>query len=128
MDKASPHYRSKKVIDYLEQNKDTLIPVYLPTASPEFMMLEQVWNIAKRELLVLQHYSSFDDFKQKISCYLRTKKVWSEYEKLSVEDCLGIYVKWYMNPRLWRGEWDSKPCLSDGGSIINTDNLLRFNY
>ncbi len=41
MDKASLHYRSRKVKDYLEQNKDTLIPIYLPIASPEFMMLEK---------------------------------------------------------------------------------------
>ena len=35
-DKASPHYTCKKVIKYFEDNKDTLIPVYLPTAaSPE---------------------------------------------------------------------------------------------
>lgn len=74
MDKASPHYRSKKVKDYLEQNKDTLIPAYLPTASPEFMMLEEVWNIAKRELLLLKYYPTFEDFNQKISCYFRTKR------------------------------------------------------
>lgn len=74
MDKASPHYRSRKVKEYLEQNKDTLISVYLPTASPEFMMLEEVWNIAKQDLLVLKHYPSFEDFKEKISCYFRTKR------------------------------------------------------
>jgi transposase len=74
MDKASPHYKSKRVKDYLEENKDTLIPVYLPTASPEFMMLEEVWNIAKQELLILKYYSSFEDFKQKISLYFRTKR------------------------------------------------------
>lgn len=62
MDKASPHYKSKKVKDYLEEIKDTLIPVYLPTASPEFMILEEIWNIAKRELLVLNYYTSFEDF------------------------------------------------------------------
>ena len=39
MDKAPPHYKSRRVKDYLEENKDTLIPVYLPTASPEYMML-----------------------------------------------------------------------------------------
>ncbi len=40
MDKASQHYKSKKVIKYFEDNKDTLIPVYLPTAaSPEFMVM-----------------------------------------------------------------------------------------
>ncbi|HXT84335.1 MAG TPA: transposase [Verrucomicrobiae bacterium] len=74
MDKASPHYKSKKVKDYFEQNKDTIIPVYLPTASPDFMVMEEIWNIAKRNLLVLKQYSSFEDFKGKISCYFRTKR------------------------------------------------------
>jgi transposase len=46
MDKAPPHYKSRRVKEYLEENKDSLIPVYLPTAYPEFMMLEEVWNIA----------------------------------------------------------------------------------
>ena len=67
MDKASPHYRSRKVREYFEENKDALIPVYLPTASPEFMVMEEVWNMAKRDLLVLKHYPSFADFKNKIS-------------------------------------------------------------
>ena len=75
MDKASsPHYKSRKVLKYFEENKDTLIPVYFPTASPEFMVMEEVWNIAKRDLLVLQYYQSFADFKEKISGYFRTKR------------------------------------------------------
>lgn len=74
MDKASPHYKSKKVLKYLDENRDTLIPIYLPTASPEFMILEETWNIAKRDLLVLKYYSSFADFKEKISRYFRTKR------------------------------------------------------
>ncbi len=74
LDKASPHYKSKKVIKYFEENKDTLIPVYLQTASPEFMVMEEVWNIAKRNLLVLKYYSSFADLKNKISSYFRTKR------------------------------------------------------
>ena len=74
MDKASPHYKSKKVLKYFEENKDTLISVYLPTASPEFMVMEEVWNIAKQDLLVLKYYPSFADFKEKISCYFRTKR------------------------------------------------------
>lgn len=64
MDKPSPHYRSKKVTENLEENMDTLIPIYLPTASPKFMILEEVWNIAKQGLLVLKQYSSFEDFKE----------------------------------------------------------------
>jgi transposase len=66
MDKASPHYKSRKVKDYFEQNKDTLIPVYLPTTSPDFMILEEVWKIAKQDMLVSKHYSSFEDFKKKV--------------------------------------------------------------
>jgi hypothetical protein len=42
MDKALPHYRSKKVLIYFEENMDTLIPFYLPAASPEFMIMEEV--------------------------------------------------------------------------------------
>ena len=37
MDKAKQHHKSKKVLEYFNENKNTLIPVYLPTASPEFM-------------------------------------------------------------------------------------------
>jgi len=76
MDKASsPHYKSRKVRPYFDKHKDTLIPVYLPTASPaEFMVMEEVWNIAKNDLLVLTYYPSFADLKNKISGYFRTKK------------------------------------------------------
>src|SRR4051795_5833010 len=74
MDKASPHYKSKKVRQYFEENKDTLISVYLPTASPEFMVMEEVWNIAKQDLLILKYYPSFEDLKNRISCYFRTKR------------------------------------------------------
>ncbi len=74
MDKASQHYKSKKVLKYFEENKDTLIPVYLPTASPEFIVMEEIWNIAKQDLLILKYYSSFTDLKKKISFYFRTKR------------------------------------------------------
>ena len=74
MDKASPHYKSKKVLKYFEENRDTLIPIYLPTASPEFMVMEEVWKIAKGDLLVLKYYKSFADLKEKISEYFRTKR------------------------------------------------------
>jgi transposase-like protein len=37
-------------------------------------MEKEVWNIARRDLLVLQYYSSFADLKNKISAYFRTKR------------------------------------------------------
>ena len=45
MDKASPHYKSKKVRTYFEENKDTIIPVYLPTASPQSSWLWKKYGI-----------------------------------------------------------------------------------
>jgi hypothetical protein len=39
LDKAPQHYKSQKVGHYFEKHKDTLIRVWLPTASPEFMVL-----------------------------------------------------------------------------------------
>ncbi len=74
MDKASPHYKAKKVKKYFEDNKDTLISVFLPTASPEFMVMEEIWNIAKQNLLVLKYYASFTGLKNKVSTYFRTKR------------------------------------------------------
>ncbi|MGH9953824.1 MAG: transposase [Nitrososphaeraceae archaeon] len=74
LDKAPQHYRSSKVRRYFEEHKDSLIPVYLPTASPEFMVLEECWNISKDDLLVLTYYKSFTEFRTMIGQYFRTKK------------------------------------------------------
>ena len=83
MDKASPHYRSRKVVKYFEENNDTLIPAYLPTATPEFMVMEEVWNMARRDLLVMKYYPSFADLKNEISLYFRTKRF-----NLNMRNCL----------------------------------------
>ena len=56
MEKASHQYKSKKVLKYFEENKDTLILVYFPTASPDFMVKGEIWNITKRDLFVLKYY------------------------------------------------------------------------
>ena len=73
LDKAPQHYKPCKVRKYFEKHKDSLIPVYLPTASPEFMVLEECWNISKNDLLVLTYYKSFRAFRIKIGQYFRTK-------------------------------------------------------
>lgn len=74
LDKAPQHYKSQKVREYFEKHKDVLIPVWLPTASPEFMVLEEYWNISKNDLLVMKYYRSFTDFKMTIMEYFRTKR------------------------------------------------------
>jgi hypothetical protein len=56
--------RESEEVRYFERKKNSLIPVWLPTASPEFMVLEECWNISKNDLLVLAHYyASFRDFR-----------------------------------------------------------------
>ena len=64
LDKAPQHYRSRKIRKYFEEHRSTLIPVCLPTALPEFMVLKECWNISKDDLLVLTYYESFRDFKK----------------------------------------------------------------
>jgi hypothetical protein len=39
------------------------------------MVMEEIWNIAKRHLLVIKYYISFTGFKIKISKYFRTKRL-----------------------------------------------------
>ena len=74
LDKASQHYKSHKIRQYFEQHRNDLVPIWLPTASPEFMVLEESWNISKKDLLVLlTHYHSFTNFRKKIGEYFRTK-------------------------------------------------------
>jgi hypothetical protein len=51
LDKAPQHYKSHKVRKYFEEHKDSIIPLYLPIASPEFMVLERVLEyIQKRSV------------------------------------------------------------------------------
>jgi len=96
MDNASPHYKSKKVLKYFEDNKDILITVYLPTASPEFVVMEEVWNIAKRDLLVLKYYSSFADLKDKIYFYFRTKRFNLNMRNYLLREAMWrTYANWY---------------------------------
>jgi hypothetical protein len=73
LDKATQH-QTEEVLSYFEAHEDTLVPIWEPTASPEFMPLEEAWHISKDDLLVLQTYSSFEEFRQRIGEYFRTKR------------------------------------------------------
>ena len=74
LDKANPHYKSEKVKGYFGRHKESLIPFWLPTASPEFMALEGCWDMSKEDLLVLSYYPSFEEFMERIGEYFRTKR------------------------------------------------------
>jgi len=73
LDRATQH-QTEEVLSYFERHELTLVPVWEPRASPEFMPLEGCWHVSKDDLLVLRHYSSFPDFKERIGEYFRTKR------------------------------------------------------
>jgi transposase len=82
LDKAPQHYRSCKIRKYFEEHEASLIPIFLPTASPEFMVLEECWDISKNDLLVLTYYKSYG-IEKKVRTVLQNQAFQSEYEKLS---------------------------------------------
>jgi hypothetical protein len=47
---------------------------YLTTASPEFMVMAKIWNIVKRGLRTLKHYTSIANLKNEIPTYFGAKK------------------------------------------------------
>jgi hypothetical protein len=49
LDKATQH-QTEDVLSYFER---TLVPIWEPKASPEFMPLEECWHISKDDLLIL---------------------------------------------------------------------------
>ena len=72
-DRARQH-QAKKVLEYLEENKDSLRIVYLPKGSPEFNAVEECWRQGKYDLLVSKYYQRFTDLKSTISRYYRTRR------------------------------------------------------
>jgi transposase len=72
-DRARQH-QSKKVLKYLEENKDSLRILYFPNGSPEFNAVEECWRQGKYDLLVSKYYPGLNDLKSSISKYYRTRR------------------------------------------------------
>ena len=72
-DRARQH-QAKKILEYLEENKDAIRIVYLPKGSPEFNAVEECWRQGKYDLLVSKYYQRFTDLKSKISRYYKTRR------------------------------------------------------
>lgn len=74
LDKARQHHKSRKVLEYLRENRSTLRIRWFPTASPEFDVVEECWRQADKDLLTSRYYPSFLDLKKAVSTYFRTKR------------------------------------------------------
>ena len=71
-DRASPH-RTKDLARYLRDHDGVRIR-YLPRGSPYLNVVEQCWNVGKRELLVSRYYRTFAVMCHTISNYYRTAR------------------------------------------------------
>jgi transposase len=73
LDRA-PAHNGKTVEDFLEKNRDCIVPVYFPKGSPEFNPLEECWKQGKNSILGNRIPSSFGQLKKEISKYYRTRR------------------------------------------------------
>ncbi len=73
LDRASVH-KSKKVKEYLANNRDAKL-IWLPKGSPYLKnMIEQCWKISKYALLVSEYYAMFTIMNKAVSEYFRVTK------------------------------------------------------
>ena len=73
MDKAKQH-TSKKVIEYIERNSNTIKVILFPTASPGFNTVEEYWRQGEKDLFYSTFYTNFKDMRRSIAEYYRTKR------------------------------------------------------
>lgn len=75
LDKANQHRRTKVVTDYLEQNRRTLRVRWIPTASPEFDMMEECWRQGEKDISALPVFpTNLQDLKKFLARYYRTRR------------------------------------------------------
>ena len=74
IDRARQHHRSIIVREHIEQNKDVLKVIYFPKGSSEFNAVEECWRQGKYDLLVSNYYPKFEDFRNVIANYYRTRR------------------------------------------------------
>lgn len=74
VDRARQHHRSIMVREYIKQNKDVLKVIYFPKGSSEFNAVEECWRQGKYDLLVSKYHPKFEDFRQVIANYYRTRR------------------------------------------------------
>lgn len=75
LDKARQHHRTKIVTDYLRKNRETLRVRWIPTASPEFNVVEECWRQGEKDLSSLPIFpTSLGELKRFLAKYYRTRR------------------------------------------------------
>lgn len=74
IDKATYHHKEARVKKFFSKNKYAIKVRWFPSGFPEANPMEECWNQGKDSVLGSTFYESFDEFKDAISDYYRTKK------------------------------------------------------
>ena len=75
LDKASQHYKTRGVLDYLAENRRTLRVRWIPTASPEINVMEECWREGEKGLSTLPTYPmSLIELKSILAQYYRSRR------------------------------------------------------
>lgn len=74
IDRGRQHHRSTMVKEYMKQNNDILKVTYFSKGSPEFNAIEECWRQGRYDLLVSKYHPRFEDFRQAIAKYYRTRR------------------------------------------------------
>ena len=74
LDRAKQHYRTKKVREYIIENRATLRVRWIPVGSPAFNVMEECWRQMDDDMLALRFYSSLGRLRMEMGEYLRTKR------------------------------------------------------
>lgn len=75
LDKASQHYKTRSVLDYLAENRRALRVRWIPTASPEFNVMEECWREGEKDLSTLPTFpTSLEELKSILAEYYRTNE------------------------------------------------------
>jgi transposase len=75
MDRAKQHYDTDIVTEYLRANRKTLRVRWIPTASPEFNMLEECWREGEKDLCRLPVFPTVkEELKSILAKYYRTRR------------------------------------------------------
>jgi hypothetical protein len=82
LDKAKQHKNTNIVTDYLRANRKTLRIKWIPTASPEFNVLEECWRQGEKDLGSLPVFpTSIEDLKKTLAEYYRTRRFHLDMKK-----------------------------------------------
>lgn len=71
---GAPWHTAELIDKFLKENEDCIVPIRFPKCSPEFNPVEECWNQGKDDIVGSLFPPTFDELKNDISTYYRTKR------------------------------------------------------